>query len=110
MASDKVLTVTEGNFADSVLKSTQPILVDFWAPWCGPCKMISPILDELAEEYAGRFTVSKVNVDDNQGLSVKFGVSAIPTLLIFKNGQVIDQIRGLRSKRDLKESFERALK
>lgn len=110
MASDKVLTVTEGNFAESVLKSPHPILVDFWAPWCGPCKMISPILDELAEEYAGRFTVSKVNVDDNQGLSVKFGVSAIPTLLIFKNGQVIDQIRGLRSKRDLKESFERALK
>ncbi len=110
MASDKVLTVTEGNFADSVLKSSVPILVDFWAPWCGPCKMIAPILDELAEEYSGRFTVSKVNVDDNQGLSVQFGVSAIPTLLIFKNGQVIDQIRGLRSKRDLKESFERALK
>jgi thioredoxin 1 len=110
MASDKVLNVTEGNFADTVLKSAHPILVDFWAPWCGPCKMIAPILDELAEEYAGRFTVSKVNVDENQGLSVKFGVSAIPTLLIFKNGQVIDQIRGLRSKRDLKESFDRALK
>lgn len=110
MASDKVINVSEGNFDAAVLKSPVPILVDFWAPWCGPCKMISPILDELAEEYAGRLTVSKVNVDENQGLSVQFGVSAIPTLLIFKNGQVIDQIRGLRSKRDLKESFDRAIK
>ena len=107
MASEKVLTLTEENFEASVIKSAQPILVDFWAPWCGPCKMISPLLDELAEEYSGRVLVGKVNVDDAQGLAVQYGVTAVPMLLMFKGGQVVDQIRGLRSKRDLKVSFDR---
>jgi thioredoxin 1 len=110
MASDKVLTITETNFGDTVLKSAQPILVDFWAPWCGPCKMIAPILDELAEEYHGRVLVGKLNVDDHQSLAVQFGVSGIPMLLFFKGGQVVDQIRGLRSKKDLKETFDRVSK
>ena len=109
MASAKVLTINEGNFDTAVIKSAQPILVDFWAPWCGPCKMIAPLLDELAEEYDGRVFVGKVNVDDSQALAVQYGVTAVPMLLIFKGGQVVDQIRGLRSKRDLKESFERVI-
>lgn len=109
MASEKVLTVTESNFDSAVIKSPKPILVDFWAPWCGPCKMLSPLLDELAAEYDGRVTIAKVNIDDAQSLAVQFGVTGIPMLLMFKGGEVVDQMRGLRSKRDLKESFDRAL-
>jgi len=107
MASLKIVTLTKENFADEVLKASVPVLVDFWAEWCGPCKMIGPILDELADEYGGRVKVGKVNIDHEQGLAAEYGVRAIPTLLLFQQGQVAEQVVGLRSKRDLKASLDR---
>jgi thioredoxin 1 len=107
MASPNILTLTQDNFEKNVLKSQTPILVDFWAEWCGPCKMIAPVLDELAEEYSGRVNIGKVNVDENQGLAAEYGVRAIPTLLLFQNGQVAEQMLGLKSKRDLKASLDK---
>ncbi|HWC59046.1 MAG TPA: thioredoxin [Verrucomicrobiae bacterium] len=107
MASPNIVVLTQENFAGEVLQSTTPVLVDFWAEWCGPCKMISPILGELADEYEGRVKIAKVNIDEQQGLAAEYGIRAIPTLLLFDKGQVADQIVGLRSKRDLKASFDR---
>jgi thioredoxin 1 len=107
MSAPKIISVSEDNFEQEVLKSPVPVLVDFWAEWCGPCKMIVPILDDLADEYDGKVKIAKVNVDDNQGLASRYGVTAIPTLLFFKDGDVVDQVRGFRSRRDLKESFDR---
>jgi thioredoxin 1 len=107
MASAKIIALTQENFAKEVLESTSPVLVDFWAEWCGPCKMISPILDELADEYDGKVKIGKVNIDEQQGVAAEYGIRAIPTLLLFHKGQVADQIVGLRSKRDLKASFDR---
>ncbi|HZV35519.1 MAG TPA: thioredoxin TrxA [Verrucomicrobiae bacterium] len=109
MASSNIITLTNDNFESEVLKSPTPVLVDFWAEWCGPCKMIAPILDELADEYTGRLTIAKVNIDDHQNLASEYGVRAIPTLLLFQNGQVAEQIVGLRSKRDLKASFDKVV-
>jgi thioredoxin 1 len=102
-----MINLTQENFEKEVLQSAKPVLVDFWAEWCGPCKMLGPILDELAREYDGRITIGKVNIDDHQELAAQYGIRSIPTLLLFQNGQVADQIVGLRSKRDLKASFDR---
>lgn len=107
MASPLIVNLTQENFAAQVLQSQSPVLVDFWAEWCGPCKMIAPVLDELAEEYDGRARIGKVNIDEQQGLAAEYGVRAIPTLLLFHKGQVADQIVGARSKRDLKASLDR---
>jgi thioredoxin 1 len=107
MSAPNIVTLTQDNFATEVLKSAQPILVDFWAEWCGPCKMLGPILDELAGEYDGRVRIGKVNIDDHQMLAAEYGIRSIPTLLLFQQGQVADQIVGLRSKRDLKASFDK---
>ncbi len=109
MAAANILTATSQNFPAEVLSSTQPVLVDFWAEWCGPCKMLGPVLDELATEYAGKARIAKVNIDDHQDLAAQFGIRAIPTLLLFKGGQVVEQVVGLKSKRDLKSSLDRSL-
>ncbi len=101
MENAATVTLTEANFETEVTKSTQPVLVDFWAEWCGPCKMIAPILDEIAKEKAGAVKVAKVNVDDNQSLSVRFNIRAIPSLLLFKDGEVRDQVTGMTSKKNL---------
>jgi thioredoxin 1 len=109
MAADNIITATSQNFPAEVLSSTQPVLVDFWAEWCGPCKMLGPVLDELATEYTGKARIAKVNIDDHQDLAAQFGIRAIPTLLLFKGGQVVEQVVGLKSKRDLKSSLDRAI-
>lgn len=104
-----IVTLTDTNFAEEVTKSSTPVLVDFWAEWCGPCKMIAPVLEELATEYAGKVKIGKINIDDHQGLAAQHSIRAIPTLLIFKNGQVSEQIVGARGKRDLKNSLDKAI-
>ena len=107
MASPLIVALTKENFAQLVLQSPVPVLVDFWAEWCGPCKMIAPLLDELADEYDGKAKVGKVNIDEQQALAAEYGIRAIPTLLLFNKGQVADQIVGARSKRDFKNSLDR---
>ena len=107
MGSPSIVTLTQDNFEKEALQSTTPVLVDFWAEWCGPCKMIAPVLNELADEYQGKVKIGKVNVDEHQGLAAQYGVRAIPTLLILKNGQVAEQMVGAKSKRDLKASLDR---
>ncbi|HSU52503.1 MAG TPA: thioredoxin TrxA [Candidatus Dormibacteraeota bacterium] len=107
MAAANIVNLTQDNFATEVLQASTPVLVDFWAEWCGPCKMISPILDELAGEYDGKVRIGKVNIDQEQGLAAQYGIRAIPTLLLFQKGEVAEQIVGLKSKRDLKNSFDR---
>jgi thioredoxin 1 len=107
MAAANIVSLTQENFDKEVLQSSTPVLVDFWAQWCNPCRALTPILDELAEEYDGRVRIGKVNIDEQQALATQYGVRAIPTLLLFHQGQVADQIVGLRSKRDLKASFDR---
>jgi thioredoxin 1 len=106
MASHLIKTVTGATFDAEVLKSTAPVLVDFWAEWCGPCKMIAPVLDELATELEGQLSIVKVDVDSENGLAAQYGITAIPTLLLFKNGQIVDQMRGAKSKRAIRDTVE----
>ena len=108
MAAENIITATEANFNDEVLRSSTPVLVDFWAEWCGPCKMLTPVLEELATEYDGKVRIAKVNIDDHQNLAAQYRITAIPTLLVFKNGQVTEQMVGAKSKRDLKASLDKA--
>jgi len=99
--SGQIVNVNDDNFETEVLKSDVPVLVDFWAEWCGPCKMIAPILDEIATEYAGKLKVAKVNIDENPGTPPKYGVRGIPTLMLFKNGEVEATQVGALSKSQL---------
>ncbi|MFI8416138.1 thioredoxin TrxA [Serratia sp. NPDC078593] len=99
--SDKIIHLTDDSFATEVLQTEGPILVDFWAEWCGPCKMIAPILNEIAEEFDGKLTVSKLNIDENPATAPKFGIRGIPTLLLFKNGEVAATKVGALSKGQL---------
>jgi len=105
MANSKIAQLSEDTFETEVGQASTPVLVDFWAEWCGPCKMIAPLLDELADEYDGKLKIGKVNVDHNQALAGKFGIRAIPTLLVFKGGEVKEQIVGLVSKKDLQKKL-----
>jgi thioredoxin 1 len=100
------IEINEGNFETEVLKSAQPVLVDFWAEWCGPCKALGPVLDELAGEQAGRVKVGKVNIDENPELAARFAIRAIPTLLYFAGGEVRSQSLGLLSKKDIVSRLE----
>src|SRR5437879_12034133 len=101
MDKSTVIKLDESNFGREVTQDDKPMIVDFWAEWCGPCKMISPLLDEIAREKAGSVKIAKVNVDENQSLSLKYNIRAIPALLFFKNGQLRDQVTGVASKKDL---------
>ncbi len=107
MASPLISALTQDNFEKEVLQSATPVLVDFWAEWCGPCKMIAPLLDELAAEYTGKIKIGKVNIDEQQELATKYGIRSIPTLLLIHKGEVTEQMVGAKSKRDLKASFDR---
>lgn len=109
MSSDAIIHVTDASFADDVLASNIPVLVDFWAAWCGPCKMIAPILDDLAEQFAGKIKIAKVDVDANKEVPGKFNIRGIPTLLIFKNGQVESTKVGALSKAQLVEFINSAV-
>ena len=101
----RALAVTDTNFEAEVLKGNLPVVVDFWAEWCGPCKMIAPVLDELAGEFEGKVKVTKLNVDENPEVSSKFNVRSIPTLMFFKGGKVVDQVIGAKSKGDFMKRF-----
>jgi thioredoxin 1 len=99
-------SINEANFDEKVIQSSSPALVDFWAEWCGPCKMLTPVLEELSSENESKINIYKVNVDENQQLAVKYGIRSIPTLLLFKGGEVQEQIVGLKSKSDLQTSID----
>ena len=106
MENSETITLNESNFDRELTQDDKPMIVDFWAEWCGPCKMIAPLLDEIAREKGGAVKVAKVNVDDNQSLSFKYNIRAIPALLFFKNGQLRDQVVGVTSKKDLLSRLE----
>jgi thioredoxin 1 len=106
MSSTNIVNLTTANFEQEVLKAPQPVVVDFWAEWCAPCKMIAPLLDELAQEYGEKVKITKVNIDQHQELAVRYRINSIPTLLFFKNGQVVDQVVGIKSKKDFKAKLD----
>ena len=106
MDNSSVIKLDESNFDREVTQDDKPVIVDFWAEWCGPCKMIAPLLDEIAREKADAVKVAKVNVDENQSLSLNYNIRAIPALLFFKNGQLRDQVTGVTSKKDLLNRIE----
>ncbi|MER3417006.1 MAG: thioredoxin [Gemmataceae bacterium] len=109
MASKNVLELTTENWQTEVLQSSIPVLVDFWAVWCGPCRMIAPYIDQLADEFAGKAKVGKVNVDDHQELAAQYGITSIPRVLIFKDGQIVERIDGARDKTVYQKALQRAL-
>lgn len=109
MASDKVIQLSDDSFESEVLKSSTPVLVDFWASWCAPCKAISPVVDGLADDYDGQVKVGKLNVDENPATPGQYGVRGIPTLILFKDGKVVDQVVGAVPKNQLESLIKKAL-
>jgi len=105
----KPMAVDDKNFEAIVLKAETPVLVDFWAPWCAPCRMVAPIVDELSEEYDGRVTFAKVNTDEQPAIAARYGIRSIPTLLIFKAGEPVGQVVGFRPKKELKKELDKVL-
>jgi len=106
--ASEVKTLTDATFDDEVGKAPTPMIVDFWAPWCGPCRMVSPIIDEIAQDHAGKVAIGKVNVDENPGIASKFGIMSIPTIILFKDGAPAKKVIGARSKADFEREFELA--
>jgi len=109
MAGVHTVTFSDANFDEEVLASDKPVLVDFWAEWCGPCKALTPLIDELAAEYKGKVKVGKVDTDANREISVRFSVSAIPTVMVFKGGELVEKFVGLRGKKDFKAALDRII-
>ena len=109
MASDKILEITDSNFDSIVAKSDIPVLVDFWAPWCGPCRQIGPIIEQLAEQYTGKIKVGKVNVDENQEIASQQGISGIPAIILFSNGERVDELIGAAPKSAFEKMIDRHL-
>ena len=106
MAGADTKEFTEGNFEQEVIQASEPVLVDFWAEWCMPCKALAPTMDELASEYAGKAKVGKVNTDESQSIAAQYGISAIPTVILFHNGEIKEKFVGLRNKKDFKASID----
>lgn len=109
MASEKVINLTKDNFENEVLKSESPVLVDFWAQWCGPCRAVGPIMDDLAEEYQGKVKVGKINVDEQGELAAKYRVMSIPTVMLFKDGQIAEKLVGARPKEEFTSIIEKSI-
>ena len=107
MAAENIQTFTDGNFDQSVLQSGPPVLVDFWAEWCGPCKRLGPTIDALASEYAGKVTIGKLNVDENPNTAIKFQIRGIPAVLLFKGGQLVESVVGLAPKDEFKKVLDK---
>jgi thioredoxin 1 len=109
MASDHMVTVTDSNFENEVLKASQPVLIDFWAVWCAPCRAIAPVVDQLAAQYSGKVKVAKINIDENPRIPTQYDVRSIPTLLVFKGGKVVGQLVGVAPKAKIEELVNKAL-
>lgn len=108
--ADDIVTVNQDSFQKNVLESQKPVLVDFWAPWCGPCKMVAPIVEDLAKEYSGKAKFAKVNVDESPFVASSYGIMSIPTIIIFKNGKPAEQVIGYKPKNEFKKLLDSVLK
>ena len=109
MASEAIVQLDDASFEAEVISSDKPVLVDFWAPWCGPCKALAPVIDEISDEYVDKLKVGKVNVDENPEISMKFGIRSIPTLMVFKNGEVQEQIIGAVPKSEIENAIAKVV-